>query len=291
MKKGFLLFLFAGLLPLAAGPGPLRLATWNVQNYLLQNRWEDGQYRFAYPKPEADKDILRAHLLSTRPDILLLQEIGSGAMLAELREDLAHAGLDYPFSHFSALPESRSGLAILSMHSPDEILHVSPIDNGDPSRPLIRRGVQEVLFTCGDRRIRIFHVHLKSRYTSDEADPDSIRFRTAELGALKAVLGQRLGIAGEGETLLVAGDFNTPFESPFLDPLREQWVPLPVEDEQGSSWTYHYKKDGSFELLDGFWTVPAAVDAFIPVGLFPSSADSPAGSDHRMVVIDWQWLP
>ncbi|NDV62281.1 endonuclease/exonuclease/phosphatase family protein [Puniceicoccales bacterium CK1056] len=281
----------SGLVSLCAESSVLRLGTWNVQNYLLQNRWEESRYRFEYPKPEADKAALREQLLEARPAILFLQEIGSEAMLGELREDLAIAGLDYPFSHFSALSDSRSGLAILSSIAPDEVLHLDPKSESGTCASLTRRGIQEVVFVFMEKRLRIFHVHLKSRYTSDNADPDSRIFRAAELAALKGILDQRLAISGKNETLLLLGDLNTPFESPLLDPIRENWEPVPLTDVQGQQWTYHYKKDAKFELLDGFWTTPASVKAFTPVGLFPSATDASVGSDHRLAVAGWRPLP
>ena len=291
MKRTCLFLLLAGLASLCAESPVLRLGSWNVQNYLLQNRWEESRYRFQYPKPEGDKAALRNQLLRARPDILFLQEIGSEAMLAEFREDLAVAGLDYSFAHFSALPDSRNGLAFLSMIAPEEVLHLDPREEPGRSTSLTRRGIQEVVLVLLEARIRIFHVHLKSRYTSDAADPDSRFFRTAELETLKRMLDQRLAISGMNETLLLVGDFNTPFESPLMNPLREDWDSLPITDRQGQQWTYHYEKEGKFELLDGFWTNPVSVSAFLPVGLFPSGKDALAGSDHRLTVVDWAPLP
>jgi endonuclease/exonuclease/phosphatase family metal-dependent hydrolase len=289
VKRICLLLVLTGLASLGASPeGALRLATWNVQNYLLQNRWDGGRYRFEYPKPEADKTILRRLLLTTRPDVLFLQEIGSEAMLGELQEDLAIAGLDYPHVHYSGFPDSRSGLAFLSMLPPAELLFLDPKGSGAHQDSLIRRGVQEVAFDYQGTRIRAFHVHLKSRYTSDEADPDSRRFRAAELAALKEILDDRIPISATDEVLLLLGDFNTPFDSPMLDPMREDFALLEVRDASGDRWTYHYYKTQALEQLDGFWTTPDNAGDFSPIGLFPQSIDRNNASDHRMVVVDWR---
>jgi endonuclease/exonuclease/phosphatase family metal-dependent hydrolase len=287
VKRLCLLLLLACLSPLCADPAEaLRLATWNVRNYLLQNRWQDGQYRFEYPKPEAEKAVLRNTLLEVRPDVLFLQEIGSADMLAELQEDLAASGLDYPFTHFSSLPDARSGLAILSMIPPREVILLDPM--GEGNAPATQRGIQEAVFEFSGQRLRAFHVHLKSRYTSDKADPDSHAFRTAELAALGELLQQRISAARTDESVLLLGDFNTPFSSPMLDGIRALLVPLPVADASGAYWTYHYFKTGSFELLDGFWTTPDHVSTLLPVGLFPANADRADASDHRMVVVGWR---
>lgn len=287
MVKRLWLLLLASLAPLQADPAEaLRLATWNVRNYLLQNRWEDGRYRFDYPKPEAEKAILRRTVLEVRPEVLFLQEIGSAGMLAELREDLAVSGLDYRFAHFSSLPEARSGLAVLSMLPLREVILLDPVD--DAGARATQRGIQQVLFEFNGLLLNAFNVHLKSRYTSDPADPDSRAFRASELTAVESLLRNRLAAGRRDETLLLVGDLNTPSSSPMLDGIRESLVLLPVSDPSGAVWTYHYFKAQSFELLDGFWTTPGRAGAFSPVGLFPLSADRRNGSDHRMVVVDWR---
>jgi exonuclease III len=277
------LFLISTLLLLAGEATPLRIATWNLENYLLQNRWEHGAFRFDYPKPEAEKTLLRQTLLKIRPDVLLLQETGSKEFLLELQADLKAEGLDYPFTHFSAIPDARTGLALLSKIEPDQVLLLEPRDE----EALVLRGVHELVLSLASARLRLFHIHLKSRYTSDKADPDSRAFRTRELALLQAVLNERMALPGSGDQYLIAGDFNTPFADPLLDDLRAEWAPLKLVDSQGESWTYHHFKTDSREIIDGFWQ-PHGQTAFHPVGLYPPARDLPNGSDHRLVVIEWR---
>jgi endonuclease/exonuclease/phosphatase family metal-dependent hydrolase len=312
----------AGLLPAAppdGEPGPIRIATWNVRNYLTQNRWHDGAYRFDYPKPEAEKDRLRETIHTVDPDILLLQEFGGEAFLNEFREDLATEGRAYPYSHFQSIPGSRTGLALLSRLPPDETILLVPEPSPvDETRPAIVRGVQEILLRHAGSTIRLFHLHLKSRYTDREEDPESRDFRSAEFQHLARLLEPRLRLAGKTDSLLLAGDFNTPFADPLLDPLRRHWRPLTVTDATGAAWTYYHFKSGRREVIDGFWTRQEAGNpqnespdgapwSLRPVGVFPvvdnlpatedePSHDSPPtlsdlssqiGSDHRMVVIEW----
>lgn len=277
-----LLLLCAAALPGEPGPG-LRIACWNLENYLLQNRWEHDAFRFNYPKPEAEKALLRQTLLRVRPDILLLQETGSEEMLLELRADLAAGGLNYPVTHFSAIPDARTGLALLATVEPEQVLLLELA--GDDAR--ILRGIHEVVLQLGAVRLNIFHVHLKSRYTSDKADPDSVAFRTDELTLLTRFLKQRLTAAEPGDHFLLAGDFNTPFGDPLLEGLRKHWTALKPVDARGEAWTYHHFKTASFETIDGFWQ-PHGQTRFHPVGLFPLSRDRPNGSDHRLVVIEWR---
>ena len=284
-----LIFWFLAAVSGAAGAEPelVRIATWNVRNYLQQNRWHDEAYRFDYPKPEAEKRRLRETLLAVRPDILLLQEMGSEACLLELRDDLRASGLDYAWSHFSALPEARTGLALLSRFPPDEELLLMPEGDRAEGVPAIRRGVHELRFSRAGAVLRLFHVHLKSRYTTDEADPESRAYRTAELALLKGIVEPRRILAGPREVLLLAGDFNTPFADELLAGLRRQWVPLTVEDADGETWTYHHFKTGRQELIDGFWHPRGQSEALIPEGVYPAGEVAEGGSDHRMVVLEW----
>lgn len=291
MKAALLLFGLGALAVLAgAHPDHVRIGTLNVRNYLQQNRWHEGAYRFDHPKPEEEKARLRALLLEVRPDILLLQEMGSPKHLDELREDLATGGLVYPHRHYAGDPESRIGLALLSVIPPMEVLFIPPGDAGGRPETLLR-GLQEAAFRVGQARLRIFHVHLKSRYTTNEEDPDSRNFRRAEFRNLAGLVEARLGLSRGKEALLLAGDFNTPFDSPLLEPLRKGWEPMRPADAHGEAWTYHHHRSGTRETIDGFWRVRAGDPPFSPGGVFPPGREASAGSDHRLVVIEWRPVP
>ena len=258
-----------------------------MENHLLQNRWERGRYRFAYPKPEHRKKWLRVALLRARPDVLLLQEIGSDAFLRELQLDLAASGLDYPHRHCAVAPGARIGLGLLARVPLEEVIFHDPVPLDDPelAEPALRRGVQEVALSWNGQRARVFHVHLKSRYTSDPADPESARARAAELRALQGLLEARQALGGD-TLLLLAGDLNTPFDAPLLEGLRARWRPVPPADAAGADWTYHHFRTDTRELIDGFWAPRAQAAAIRPVAVFPLHPDDPPASDHRMVVVE-----
>jgi hypothetical protein len=77
----------------------LRVATYNVQNYLEVDRLLDGRYRPSFPKPEEEKTVLRNILIEVQPDVLILQEMGSRPYLVELQADLKEEGLDLPYKY------------------------------------------------------------------------------------------------------------------------------------------------------------------------------------------------
>ena len=54
----------------------VRVASFNLQNYLACERIIDGKWRPDYPKPEVEKKAVRFAIKSVNPDILALQEIG-----------------------------------------------------------------------------------------------------------------------------------------------------------------------------------------------------------------------
>jgi endonuclease/exonuclease/phosphatase family metal-dependent hydrolase len=255
------------------------VATWNLQNYLLQNRYEEGKFRPDYPMPEQRKRRIRTLLLEVRPDILFLQELGSKAFLSELQLDLAASGLNYPFAAFSSPKGARSGLAVLAMSQPESLIYYDRL-LVDESGTAMRRGVQEVLFSFGDTRFRFFHVHLKSRYSSDPSDPESSLLRAAEIAALLQFL-NRQESAHQDEALAIVGDFNTPFHAPLLQSLQAGWAPLDGLDSHGQNWTYQHRKTGSRERLDGFWFPRSCPLRLLHADLLPLDS-SP--SDHRLVL-------
>ena len=250
-----------------------KVATWNLQNYLVQNRFEDGKFRLSYPMPESRKRKIRELILAENPDILFLQEIGNEQFLLELQLDLSACGLVYPFYLFSGFDEARSGLAWLSRFPPNEtIFH-------DFS---LRRGVQELRFQSQSGMLRFFHVHLKSRYSEDPDDPFAHKERKLEIDSLAAALKAFLAV-DSGSEFFIVGDFNTPFSDPLLDALKIQWVPLVAADQTGSQYTY-FHRSGSADVLDGFWVPRASIPAATTGRILPLQQLSP--SDHRLVVFN-----
>jgi len=276
----FALILLVASARASSPDGPVLVGTWNLQNYLLQIRFPEGRFRPAYPMPEAQKKQIRHVILESRPDVLFLQELGSSAFLKELQLDLAASGLSYPYAAFSAAPGARSGLAVLSLFPPDEVVFHDPIPL--PNDAVLPRGIQEVRFTLANLPLRFFHLHLKSRYSADPNDPDSRALRTAGFQALRQFLDRFLSVDLNAALILV-GDFNTPLDDPLLHAIQPRWQRLPVADATGQAWTYLHRKSGSREVLDAFWLSPAAAPMFFPVTLLPADL-SAAPSDHRLVL-------
>ena len=76
------------VLNLLVATDSVRVASINVQNYLLMDRWIDGRWKRDYPKPEKEKRALRSMINQVDPDVLLIQEMGDLPFLNELWMDL-----------------------------------------------------------------------------------------------------------------------------------------------------------------------------------------------------------
>ncbi len=258
-------------IPAAAGRPGLKIGCWNLQNFLVGNRFENGRFLYKYPMPESRKSDIRMMICRQDPDILFLQEIGSYGFLLELQRDLMASGLHFPFYHFSGFPDARSGLAVLSKIPTLEVVF------HDLS---LRRGVQEVRLRVDAETFRFFHVHLKSRFSEDPSDPQATRFREQEIRILAASL-QRFLQTDSCSSLLLLGDFNTPFDDPLLLPLHRSWSPVPLADQKGNPNTY-FHHSGKVERLDGFW-IPATSPLRPAGSLLPLPDRSP--SDHRFLLL------
>lgn len=110
--------LLALIAPAISSAQTIRVASYNLYNYLVMDRSVDGKWRKDYPKPEAEKSALRRAILDLKPDILAIQEIGSPAFLREIRADLRAEGLDYPHTAHLQGPDPDRSVAFLSRLPP-----------------------------------------------------------------------------------------------------------------------------------------------------------------------------
>src|SRR2546421_8742369 len=90
-RFGLILFPLLSFLAPVSGAQLVRIATYNVENYLL----EPTQSRYA-KSPEARAKV-RECIVALHPDVLALEEIGSTNALEELRLGLKAAGQVFPY--------------------------------------------------------------------------------------------------------------------------------------------------------------------------------------------------
>lgn len=271
----------------------LRIATYNLNNYLVMDRHVGARWRPSYPKPEAEKQVVREVIREASPDIVVLQEIGGLAFLEELRSDLAREGVNYQYAvHLEAADPDRH-LAVLSRVAPQHVVKHTDLDfKYFEGRELVKRGMLEMAFEFGDGEIfQLFAVHLKSRYTDNKADFESEMRRVREAEACRNAIVDRTHEQGAYNYLIV-GDFN---DHPASAPLRrfyqrgslEIGSRVPATDSRGEMWTYFFEKEVTYGAVDGFVASPSMMPR-VKTGRahIVDSAGILTGSDHRMVYLD-----
>ena len=271
----------------------LRIATYNLNNYLITDRYVDGRWRPSYPKPEREKAIIRQIIKDVSPDVLVLQEMGSIDFLHELRADMAREGIHYDyFEHMEGADQNRY-LAVLSKRAPTGVLEHKDLNfKYFEGREVVKRGMLEMTFefTCGTK-FQLFAVHLKSRYTDKKEDLQSNLRRVREAEACRNRIIERTHDLG-ADKYLVVGDFN---DYPSSATMRrfyrrgnlEIGALVPAADSRGELWTYFYEKESRYESVDGF----VASSAFMPMiksrcAKIVDSLGALTGSDHRMVYLN-----
>ena len=270
-----------------------RIATYNLHNYLVMDRHVAGVWRPAYPKPEAEKAMLREVIAAARPDILLLQEIGEAPFLAELRADLALDGHEYPCAIHMRGADAVRHLAVLSKRPPCTVVkHQDLSFNYLGRREYVRRGMLELGFSrANGQPFKLFAVHLKSRWTDEAADPESQLRRTREAQACRDRIIQRTFECGVFD-FVIAGDFNDHPDSATMRRFYRRGALqlgslVPAWDSRQEVWTYFYPKQAEYGLVDGFVISPRLAPALeAGHGTVVDLAGALRGSDHRMVYID-----
>lgn len=271
----------------------IRLATYNLNNYLVMDRSVNGVWRKSYPKPESEKTAIRSVIKQAAPDILALQEIGPPPFLNELKTDLAQEGIDYPYHVHMQGDDAVRHLAVLSKVAPVEVVQHSDLEiRYQNERGFVKRGMLEISFERSNGKVfKLFVVHLKSRWTNVKSDPQSLRRRTLEAEACRnRIIERTFGM--ENHDFFVTGDFN---DHPASAPLRRFYqrgdlkigALVPASDSRGERWTYYYDRKVVYSTVDGFIAskslLPAIKNGHGSIVDLPNALE---GSDHRMVYLD-----
>jgi endonuclease/exonuclease/phosphatase family metal-dependent hydrolase len=269
----------------------LTVATYNIENYGVADRMTDEGYRKEYPKPEAEKQALRAVIRRLKADVLLLQEVGGPAYLEELRRDLKAEGLDYPQAYVLEGNDPDRHVAVLSRR-PFKAVVPHP-DLEFPyfkTKERVKRGLLELtLFTAGGE-VTLFAVHLKSRFTDRPDDPQSAQRRVGEATAIRDAVLERFPDPATAR-FLILGDCNDGKTGKAVQRLMRRGKTavaqlLPAADGRGESWTHAYRKEETYSRVDHILVSPGLRAAV--VGGAARIYDQPGvreASDHRPVVV------
>jgi endonuclease/exonuclease/phosphatase family metal-dependent hydrolase len=285
------LVLWFCLLPAAwAAPMDLRVATFNVENYI------DAGTSTRRAKSAASEAKVRESILALRPDVIALQEIGSTNALFQLEGSLKAGGLDLPFWEQVAAYDTNIHLSILSRFpivSRREHTNESFLLGG--RRLEVKRGFADLEIQVNPRfRFALIAAHLKSRVPSPAADEEEWRYQ--ESLALRRAIDARLA-DNPDSNLIVLGDFNDLQDS---KPLRailgrgktRLFDTRPAErngatdpDARQITWTHYYGKEDVFSRIDYILTSRAMEKYWVKSDTYIlASPDWRTASDHRPLV-------
>jgi endonuclease/exonuclease/phosphatase family metal-dependent hydrolase len=286
-------FLFLTLaLSLICQSAELSIATYNVHNYNETDRMTEGGYEMKAPKPESEKAALREVLRSMKADVVLMQEMGSEAHLRELQRDLRREGLDYPFSGWVAGQDPDRHVVFLSRIKPRGWVSHDEIPTRWKGNGRVRRGLLELRLPFGETELTVYAMHLKSKRTSDPADPEARQERRKEAEAVRDLVLKAQPDAGA--LYLLAGDFNDTRRSKTLQALTRRGKRVvgnrvEARDSDGMVWTHRYTREGVYSNLDYILVSPALQP--LVTGGQATIVDIPAteeASDHRPVLVRLQ---
>lgn len=274
----------------------IRIATYNVENYLTQPLGSRPL------KPVASRQQICLALRRLQPDVIALQEIGGPAALSDLQQRLRQTGLDLPHAELVEGYDTNIQVALLSRlplnarrSHPDErfLLH--------GRRYRTTRGILEVEITLPSAyTFTVMAVHLKSRLASGSAPQEELREQEALV--LRRLVDARLR-ANPEENLIVLGDFNDDKDSlavrtvlgrgrtrlldtrPTELSVDAQPVASPDPSARTIAWTHFYTRSDVYSRLDYILLSPGMARewqaAASYVLAFPGWGEA---SDHRPLV-------
>jgi len=259
--------------------------TYNVHQYALMDR--DGGGEADEPKPEAERKAVVALIAKERPDVLTVQEMGDEITFGQFREDLRHAGLNYPYTELLQRGTIEANLAVLSRYP---ILSVQHRTNDwysiGPAKVPVARGFLDVTIQVNpDYQFRLLSAHLKSKVFSPLGQTEMRRNEARLLNKnVRAILKESPEV-----NLLVVGDMNDDYQS---SPLREvagrrggELTDLRPTDSVGDAWTCFRDYVDEYTRLDYLFVsegmLPEVVEEKTRVVRDPLTSQA---SDHRPVI-------
>ncbi len=237
------------------GTNEIRIASYNVENYILMPRRIAGRLCTNAGKPESEKEAVVKMIGMVHPDVLGLMEMGEPKQLEDLKRLLKKAGFDFPYSEYLQGNDTTRHVALLSRfpiverHSRGDLpLWVHGMTLHSP------RGILDITVEPSPGyRLRILCVHLKAKL--EVAEYNEAELREAESREVRRSI--RDILSKDADTrLILMGDFNdTKNEKPIWqiqgkpdwpDSLRA----LPLADDRGEFWTEYWSGADIYSRID-----------------------------------------
>lgn len=283
-----------------SGATTFRVATYNLENYLLEPR----DTRPA--KSMVSRAKVRESLRAANADIIALQEVGGTNALLELRASLQAEGTAYPHWEWVAGSDPSIQVAVLSRwpivarrpHTNEAFLLFG-------RRFRVSRGILEIDLRIGARYdLTLLSAHLKSRRPVPEADEAELREQEAIL--LRKRVEERLA-RNPNLNLVVLGDLNDVKDSrstravvgrgrtALIDtrPAERNGDtephPLGRFEPRNVTWTHYYGKEDSYSRVDYILISRGLAREWSKEGSFIVAVPNwGVGSDHRPIVATFQ---
>ena len=240
----------------------LRFLTYNVENWLTMERYEDRKPVGRQSKPDVEKKEVIRIMAASRPDVIGLCEIGTKEDLKEIQRMMGDAGVALPHLHHSTGADSVRALGLLSRHpivasqSPNDLeyrLQGKSFGMG--------RGILDATVQAEDGKLRFIGVHLKSKREVPDGDQELMRVNEARL--LRKHVDSIFQSAPKA-ALVVYGDFNDTFPSVTVRSITShpdaafRLRPVYLRDSRREAWTHHWAPHDIYSRID-FVTVSASL--------------------------------
>ena len=111
------ILLLAGCCPAGTSPGPaaasdeFTVMAYNVRRFCYDDRDRDGQVDDF--KPQEEIDALLDVIMSVKPDVLAMEEMGERPIFERFREMLSKRGLAYEYAEF--LPSAVTNINVVAL--------------------------------------------------------------------------------------------------------------------------------------------------------------------------------
>ena len=233
----------------------IRVASYNVENYILMSRRLGDRMVANAGKPESEKEAVVRMIGTIAPDVLGLMEIGEPRQFDDLKRRLAQAGYDYKYSEYLPGSDTARHLALLSRypiverHSRGDLpLWVRGITLHSP------RGILDVTIEPrAGYRLRILCVHLKAKLEVTEYSEGELR--EAESREVRRTIRDILRTDPETRLVLM-GDFNDTKNERTIWQItgKPDWPDslraLPLTDDRGEFWTEFWSWADVYSRID-----------------------------------------
>ena len=275
---------------------PVRVATYNVENYLDQPTESRKQV-----KSEAAKAKVRESIRTLNPDVLALEEMGTTNALLELRASLKAEGCDFPYWEHVQGFDTNIHIAVLSkLPFASRTPHTNDSFLLDGRRFRVSRGFAEVEIQADkNTTFTLLAAHLKSRRPVPNADEGQLRLEEAKI--LREIVDAHL-TKNPAAKIVVLGDFNDvrstdstkavigrgKFKLTDTRPAERNGDNLPNEipryDPRNITWTHYYGLEDSYSRIDYIMISPALSRSWLPKETYILTVPNwGSGSDHRPI--------